>query len=312
MVAAIKVIHGANDGVFALPTRTPVTVVRASLIDAFNIPGTAVAFANGARVRGSYRLLVNDTLEFIVPIGRKGAGSSGGAEKRPMYHEEAKNAAEEIRQACEHPESLIVNLARLVRRQKRKGVISDLWSYRNQLLVLHRGYSQARGHDQWAKVGRKVEGRPFFIVTPRFGTFEDIPKTKTGKPKKNAKPVKTKRLTGFTGVPVYGLEQTTPVEDFLTEEKYTIFPDPKNPEFIQVFNGYKVSWWKWYEQLRPNVEDKLTGLIGAAIVANCLDDATEFDDLLHKLKGEGPVEIAKRIEKACSAALDYLTGKDPK
>lgn len=144
MVAAVvKVIHGANSGAFALPTRTPVSIVRASLIDAFNIPKAAFPFVNGERVTGGYRLLRNDTLEFIVRWGRKGAGSAGG-NKRPLYQEEAKSAAEEIRQACERPESLIVNLARLVPRQKRKGVTSDLWSFRNQLLVLHRGYSQAR------------------------------------------------------------------------------------------------------------------------------------------------------------------------
>lgn len=311
MVATVKVIHGASDGAFALPLRTPVSVVRASLTDAFNIPLTAISFVNGARVPGSYRLVEFDTLEFIVSGGQKGAGEDGVGSKRPLYLDEAKSAAEEIRQACENPESLVVNLARLVRRQKRKGVISDLWSYRNQLLVLHRGYSQARGHDQWAKVGRKVEGRPFFIVTPRFGTFEEIPKTKTGKPKKIALPVKQKRLTGFTGVPVYGLEQTTPADDFITEEKYTLFPDPDNPEFVQVFNGFKVSWWKWYSDLRPDVEDKLTGLLGAAVVAKCLDDETEFDDLLRKLRVEASAEIAKRIEKACKAALAYLTGKDP-
>jgi len=183
---------------------------------------------------------------------------------------------------------------------------------RELLLILLRGYSQARGTDQWARVGREVSGMPFFIVMPRFGSIEEIPKTKTGKPKKNAKPVKTQRHMGYMGVPVYGLEQTKPAKDYITEEKYTCFPDPKNPEFMQVFNGFKVSWWKWYEKLRPDVEDKLTGFIGAAIVAKCLEDETEFDDLLHKLKSEPPVEIAKRIEKACKAALAYLTGKDPK
>lgn len=110
---------------------------------------------------------------------------------------------------------------------------------------------------------------------------------------------------------IYGLEQTKPAEDFITEEKYTLFPDPDNPEFVQVFNGYKVSWWGWYAELRPAVEDKLTGLLGAAVVANCLDDATEFDDLLRKLRLEAPDEIAKRIDKACKAALAYLTGNDP-
>ena len=309
MAASVKVIHGANDGVFALPNRTPVSCLRVSLVDTFNLTEGAVAFVNGERVPDTHGLLADDTLEFIVPAGRKGAGGQGG--DRPLYLEEAKHAAEEIRRACENPESLVGNLARLVRRKKRKGVISDEWSYRNQLLVLLRGYSQARGHDQWARVGRKVQGRPFFIVTPRFGTFEEKPTTKTGRPRKNAQPVKKQRLIGFLGVPVYGLEQTKPAEDFITEEKYTLFPDPDKPEYVQVFNGYKVSWWQWYTELRPGVEDKLTGLLGAAVVAKCLDDATEFDDLLRKLRLEDPGEVAKRIDKACKAALAYLTGKDP-
>lgn len=306
---SVKVIHGANDGVFDLSGST-VHRVRFSLVDAFNIPDAAVQFVNGERVPDSHRLKGNDWLEFVVPTGWKGAGR--GAEKRPLYLDEVKNAGLEILEACRNPQTLIVNLARLVRTLKRKGVISDVWSYRNQLLVFLSGYSQARGHDQWAKVGRKVEGKPFFIVMPRFGTFEEFPKTKTGQPKKNAVPEKKKRLMGFMGVPVYGLEQTKPITDFITEEKYTLFPDPKKPEFVQVFNGYKVSWWKWYEQLRPGVEDKLTGLFGAAIVAKCLDNETEFDDLVRKLQSEPPVELSNRIEKACRAALDYLKGKDPK
>jgi len=224
-----------------------------------------------------------------------------------LYQDEARKASDEIKHACENPESLIVHLARLVRRQKRKGVISDNWSYRNQLLVHLRGYSQARGHDQWSKSGRKVTGNPFFIVMPMFKTVEK--KLKAKKSKRSLKPKKKTSLVGFMGVPVYGLEQTQPAEDFLTEEKYTLFPDPDKPEFVQVFNGYRVSWWKWYTSLRPKVEDKLTGLIGAAIVARCRDDDTEFDDLLRRLKDESAHDIAKRIEQACRVAVAYLTGK---
>jgi len=138
IAAVVKVIHGANSETFALPTRTPISVVKASLLDAFNIPRGAVTYVNGHRVPCNYRLLGNDTLEFIVRNGRKGAAGSGEGKKRPLYTEEMKNAAAEILQACQSPESLVVSLARLVRRQKRKGVISDNWSYRNQLLILQK------------------------------------------------------------------------------------------------------------------------------------------------------------------------------
>jgi hypothetical protein len=308
MVASVRVMHGANVGTFDLPAATPVSVVRASLVDAFNVPETAVAYVNGSRVPTSYGLLDNDSLEFVVARGRKGAGESSEHDKDVSFRE-VKNAAEEIRRACEDPGTLVGNLARLVSKRKRKGVVSDNWSYRNQLLVLHRGYSQARGPQQWAKVGRKVVGKPFFIVMPRFGSFEEIPKTKLGNPRKNAKPVKKQRFLGYMGTPVYGLEQTSPAENYVTQEKYTLFPDPEKPEFVQVFDGYKVPWWEWYEQLRPEVEDKLTGLLGAAIVAKCREDETEFDDLVRKLSDESPVEIAKRIDMACKAAHDYLVGK---
>jgi hypothetical protein len=234
-----------------------------------------------------------------------------GVEEMELHLEEAKKAAEEIRRACESPETLIPNLARLVARKKRRGVISDLWSYRNQLLVLMRGYSQARGPEQWAKVGRKVEGDPFYIVMPLFGTVEEPPKTKTGKPKKNAKPVKRKRLKGFMGCPVWGLEQTAPAEDYRTEEKYTPWEDDAKAEYVRVFHGYKVPWYRWYSALRPDVEDQLTGHIGA-VMAKLTDNATELDDLLRKLREAGPAEIAKRIDPACKAVAAYLAGKEPR
>lgn len=71
-----KVFHGANEGAFALPPGTPVSVVRATLIDAFNIPEAAVSFVNGKRVAGSYRLLGNEVVEFIFASGRKASDRS--------------------------------------------------------------------------------------------------------------------------------------------------------------------------------------------------------------------------------------------
>ena len=68
---SVKVIHGANDGVFSL-VGAKVSTVRASLVDAFNIPGDALAFVNGDQVDQNYTLQQNDTLEFVKQAGVKG------------------------------------------------------------------------------------------------------------------------------------------------------------------------------------------------------------------------------------------------
>src|SRR5690606_19464861 len=59
----VKVIHGSNDEIFDNLVGQKVSTVRASLVDAFNIPGDALAFVNGEQVDGSYVLQKNETLE---------------------------------------------------------------------------------------------------------------------------------------------------------------------------------------------------------------------------------------------------------
>jgi hypothetical protein len=68
----VKIIHGANDGLFNVGGAS-VASVRASLVDAFNIPDEAVSFANGDQVEGEFRLQMNSTLEFVMKWGRKGS-----------------------------------------------------------------------------------------------------------------------------------------------------------------------------------------------------------------------------------------------
>jgi hypothetical protein len=67
----VKVIHGANDGTFALEG-AKVGSVRSSLVDAFNIPKDAIAFVNGEQVDMGYTLATDDTLEFCKQSGSKG------------------------------------------------------------------------------------------------------------------------------------------------------------------------------------------------------------------------------------------------
>jgi excisionase family DNA binding protein len=69
----IKIIHGANDGIFNV-VGASVASVQASLVDAFNIPAEAVAFVNGELVGDDLRLQANFTLEFVKQAGRKGVG----------------------------------------------------------------------------------------------------------------------------------------------------------------------------------------------------------------------------------------------
>lgn len=66
----VKVIHGANDGLFDI-AGTTVATLWASLSDVFNIPADALAFVNGDQVDPSYRLLSSDTVEFVKQYGEK-------------------------------------------------------------------------------------------------------------------------------------------------------------------------------------------------------------------------------------------------
>lgn len=72
MVAQVRVVHAANDGVFHIPARTMVGAMRASLRDAYNVRSSALAFVNGVPVGADHVLIDNDVLEFIIPWGRKG------------------------------------------------------------------------------------------------------------------------------------------------------------------------------------------------------------------------------------------------
>ena len=75
MIASVKIIHGPNDDFFDLPDGSTVLSVSHNLADAFNIPRHFAAFVNGERVHEGYHLQHEDTVEFVVPHGRKGAGS---------------------------------------------------------------------------------------------------------------------------------------------------------------------------------------------------------------------------------------------
>jgi hypothetical protein len=234
------------------------------------------------------------------------------------WTEKAKEAAAEILVACQNPPSLIDHLARLVARKRRSGVTSDTWSYRNQLIVVLHGFSQARGYKDWLKVGRKVQKgqKAFYVMAPLLVTKAQDPgqqpttkgKKKTGKKEPDTE--KKKVLVGWRAVAVFGLEQTEALEDRRAERKHMPLEDDASEETVSVFHGYKQPWYEWYARLRPEVEDKLTAQIGAAIVAKLRDEATELQDLLNVLAKHPGEDIAERIDASCRAVAEFL-GAEP-
>jgi hypothetical protein len=228
------------------------------------------------------------------------------------FTEHAKLAAQEIVEACRNPPSLIDHLARLVSRKQRPGVVSDTWSYRNQLIVLLRGYSEARGFKPWAEVGRRVQKgqKAFYIMAPwlvnkkadeKNGAKKTKPKKKRGG--KKAEELE-KVLIGYRAVPVFGLEQTEPAEDWKDEERYHPFGEGEGT--VRVFNGYRQPWYRWYEKLLTDTLDELTALLGAAVVAKLFNQPTELQDLLNKLGTQPVEEVAERIDRSCTAVAAFL------
>ena len=73
------------------------------------------------------------------------------------------------------------------------------WSWGNQLLVILRGFTDARGFQQWHDVGRWVKKgeKAFYILGP---VKKKITDKETGEEKSI--------VVGFKGMAVFGLEQT--------------------------------------------------------------------------------------------------------
>lgn len=238
------------------------------------------------------------------------------------WTEKAKEAAAEILRACQNPPSLIDHLARLVARKRRAGVVSDTWSYRNQLIVVLHGFSEARGYKDWMKVSRKVQKgqKAFYIMAPwlvvKKNDQSQEPITGKVKGKKTSgqqapDDEKKKVLVGWRAVAVFGLEQTELMEDMRQERKHSPWDDDSSEETVSIFHGYRQPWHEWHARLRPDVGDKLTAQIGAAIVAKVWDEPTELQDLLNALAKHPAEDVAERIEESCRAAAEYLGGTEP-
>ena len=114
------------------------------------------------------------------------------------YYGRAVGIAQSIVRAFEDANSLPKPLAQIFIRRKDASHFSK-WSWGNQLLVILRGFTDARGFQQWRDVGRWVKKgeKAFYILGP-------IKKKIIDKETSEEKSI----VVGFKGVAVFGLEQT--------------------------------------------------------------------------------------------------------
>ncbi len=185
-----------------------------------------------------------------------------------FWSDKANEAANEVIEACRKLPVVIGHMAWLVTSKQRPGVVSDTWSFRNRLIVLLRGYSEARGYKPWLGVGRRVRKgeAAFYIMAPWL-------RVKRDEATDDLTDEDRKVLIGYRAVPVFGLEQTEPEEDWKEEPAY-------NPLFgetgstVRVFDRFRQPWDQWYRAVRADSPDQLTALLGAALVAKLLDQPT--------------------------------------
>ncbi len=151
--------------------------------------------------------------------------------------------------------------------------------------------------------------KAFYIMAPLLKAEPGAePATRRAKKGGQNKTGEAKVVIGYRAVPVFGLEQTQPVEAWTEEKKY--HPFGESEEYVRAFAGYRQPWYRWYGALLPNTPDQLTALLGAAVVAKLLDQPTELQDLLNKLAGYPVGEVAERIDTSCKAVARYLGGED--
>jgi hypothetical protein len=114
------------------------------------------------------------------------------------FYGQAEGVAQAILRAFEDANNLPKPLAQIFIHRRDASHFSK-WSWGNQLLVILRGFTDARGFQQWHDVGRWVKKgeKAFYILGP-------VKKTITDKETGEEKSI----VVGFKGIPVFGYEQT--------------------------------------------------------------------------------------------------------
>lgn len=187
-------------------------------------------------------------------------------------------------------------IAETVIRREQSDAPSAAWSLGNQLLMLLRGTTDARGFRQWEQVGRKVKkgAKAFYILGPMTRKIEKEEETRT-------------IVYGFRGVPVFAYEDTEGEE--LEIPDYQPMELPPLWEVAQKIGVSRVEYGPFMTRCRgyySPTEDR--------IMLCTHDTRTFFHELAHaahnrveKLKG-GQVARDEIIAETVAATLCLMYG----
>lgn len=296
---AVRVIHGANDGVFDV-AGYPLARLRSSLASAFNIPPEAIAFVNGRRVPQSYEPVADDVIEFIREQGVKGGRKMVVAEPKVLPDLEFRD---------EPPDMTTMSL---------KGLANSSEYERMAILVAHKSavdlfwagsaLSEVKSrclqesHGKW-KAWKKDNGLADTTVNDAIRLFN------------NAKTPDALTEMGITEAKkrfVYPSKDETeqkskPLKSKATKRKPTSQPDQQQPVNEK---PNKVDAEGPTEEQPEDEGDDFTVIDPAETVAEALEDiAQQLNEITQDDLGRVDLtqEVPARLTKAAWAVFDSIT-----
>lgn len=302
----VRVIHGANDGIFDV-AGYPLTRLRSSLVDAFNIPLDAVALANGRRVPQSYEPVADDVIEFIREQGMK-----GGRKKLAAPAPDDDGDDEEVGT----PDFSTMSLDGLAAYIDGRFASSHAANERS-LLQAHKSavelfWAGAALYEARAKC--EQEGRGRWKAFKEEHSFKDTTVNDAIRLFENAKTPDaliglgiTEAKTKFVYPPKDEAEQKTkPVKPKATKRKPALQPD-QPPPVIETPD--EVDAGDSSEEQEEDEGDEFTVIDPAETVAETLEDiAQQLNEITQDYLGKVDLtkEVSARLMKAVQAVADAL------
>lgn len=174
------------------------------------------------------------------------------------------------------------------------------WSFYNQILMVCQGTTDARGYQQWLKVGRHVKkgAKSIKILAPNFVKVKE----------KNEDGIETEepRLIGFRGISVFRIEDTEGKE-------LEPFKPKEIPNLSKV--AEKINVKITYDQIRGAYGCYISSI--KAIVLASEEPEVFFHELVHAVQDhlfkdlkESPKDEKEAIAELGSCVLASLYGQD--
>lgn len=202
-----------------------------------------------------------------------------------------KNSLDEVLELFEDPEQLPAAIAKTVFSDSNKP--SSEWSTLNRLIMYAHDTVDARGYKQWQKVDRQVKkgSKAFYISAPMTTKVEE--ETESGETEEKI------ICYGFTGVPVFRLEDTK--GEPLPEPE--VSEDPPLKEIVEAL-GYELNY-EFFDGNRGYTDPE-----NREIKLSAEDKRTFYHELGHAIHDEitdGGLEYGQRSDQEIVAELTAAT-----